>query len=56
LIRHTGRRQPVPPQTFTGKVSAPEFPSDLDWLNTTRPLTLQDVRGKLVLLDFWTFC
>lgn len=26
------------------------------WLNTERPLSLADLRGKLVLLDFWTYC
>ena len=26
------------------------------WFNTERPLTLADLRGKLVLLDFWTYC
>jgi hypothetical protein len=36
--------------------SAPEFPSDLDWLNTPRPITLADLRGKVVLLEFWTYC
>jgi hypothetical protein len=35
---------------------APEFPSDLDWLNTPRPLTLAELRGKVVLLEFWTYC
>ena len=25
------------------------------WLNTTRPLTVEDMRGKAVLLDFWTY-
>jgi thiol-disulfide isomerase/thioredoxin len=35
---------------------APEFPSDLPWLNVSRPLTLAELRGKVVLLDFWTFC
>lgn len=25
------------------------------WLNTTRPLTVEDMRGRLILLDFWTY-
>jgi DNA-binding beta-propeller fold protein YncE len=37
-------------------VKAPEFPPGLDWLNVDRPLTLQSLRGKVVVLDFWTFC
>ncbi len=34
---------------------APEFPLDLDWLNTDRKYTIADLRGKFVLLDFWTY-
>lgn len=41
---------------YDGKVRAPEFPTGLDWLNTDRPLTIKEQRGKIVLLDFWTFC
>jgi len=41
---------------FSGKVNAPEFPAGLDWLNTDQPLSIKQLRGKLVLLDFWTFC
>jgi hypothetical protein len=34
---------------------APDFPATLEWLNTDKPLSLKDLRGKVVLLDFWTF-
>ena len=38
------------------QVRAPEFPDALDWLNTGgRPLRLADLRGKIALLDFWTY-
>jgi hypothetical protein len=40
---------------YAGKVRAPEFPADLTWFNS-RPLTLRELRGKLVVLDFWTYC
>jgi hypothetical protein len=37
-------------------VRAPDFPDTLDWLHTGgRRLTLADFRGKVLLLDFWTY-
>ena len=41
---------------FAGKLAAPEFPEGLEWGNTERPLTIRDLRGKIVVLDFWTYC
>jgi hypothetical protein len=39
-----------------GIVRAPDFPDTLDWIHTARRrLTLADFRGKLLLLDFWTY-
>ncbi|HFD87751.1 MAG TPA: redoxin domain-containing protein, partial [Gammaproteobacteria bacterium] len=32
-----------------------EFSRDLPWLNVSRPLTLAELRGKVVILDFWTY-
>ncbi|KAK2419036.1 bifunctional riboflavin kinase/FMN phosphatase [Trifolium repens] len=34
----------------------PEFPSKLDWLNTAPLQFCRDLQGKVVLLDFWTYC
>ena len=39
----------------TARVRAPEFPSG-SWFNVAAPLSLRALRGKIVLLDFWTFC
>jgi len=38
------------------RVPAPELKGGTDWLNTAGPLQLADLRGKIVILDFWTFC
>ena len=50
-----------PPSTEAFDVSeqnrpkAPDFPATLEWLNTDKPLSLKDLKGKIVLMDFWTF-
>ena len=45
----------VEDKRLEGLVRAPEFPA-LEWLNTDKPLSLEAFKGKIVLLDFWTFC
>ncbi|MGZ4456046.1 MAG: NHL domain-containing thioredoxin family protein [Nocardioides sp.] len=37
------------------RVRAPEL-AGRGWLNTDGPLSLRGLRGRFVLLDFWTFC
>ncbi len=37
-------------------MKAPEFPKSAPWLNTDRPLSLEMLKGHVVLLDFWTYC
>ncbi|MBL0176600.1 MAG: redoxin domain-containing protein [Ignavibacteria bacterium] len=48
----------MPPRdsTLEGAVHAPEFPAQLEWLNTDAPRPLASLRGKFVLLDFWSYC
>jgi thiol-disulfide isomerase/thioredoxin len=36
------------------KSRAPEFPKNLTWLNG-KPLSMKDLRGKVVLIDIWTY-
>ena len=41
--------------TYKGEIAAPEIPNGLEWFNVERPLSLlSDLRGKIVILDFWT--
>lgn len=41
---------------YKGNIHAPDFPKDLEWINTDHPLTIEGLRGKVVLLEFWTYC
>jgi hypothetical protein len=43
------------PNAYAGAVRAPEFPEGLDWFNAP-PLFMRQLRGKAVILDFWTYC
>lgn len=43
-------------RSYAGTVRAPDFPQGLDWLNVARPLHIADLRGRLAIIDFWTFC
>ncbi|MCI0357190.1 MAG: redoxin domain-containing protein [Planctomycetaceae bacterium] len=40
---------------FEKRFKAPDFPKGMQWMNT-KPLSKADLKGKFVLLDFWTYC
>jgi thiol-disulfide isomerase/thioredoxin len=53
------RRAPgteLPPEPFPRKFPAPSLEGGVEWLNTSGPITLESLHGKVVLLDFWTYC
>ena len=37
------------------KVRAPEITGGRGWLNTDKPLSIAALKGKFILLDFWTY-
>lgn len=38
------------------KVAAPDFTGADGWINTDKPISIKDLKGHVVLLDFWTYC
>lgn len=40
---------------MTSVIAAPQFPDGLEWLNVPQALTIADLRGRFVILDFWTY-
>ncbi|MCI0521124.1 MAG: hypothetical protein L0Z70_12830 [Chloroflexi bacterium] len=45
---------PAQPAPYPDLGAAPELRNET-WLNTPEPLRLADLRGKVVLVDMWTF-
>lgn len=41
-------------RSWAGSEPAPPIPGDVAWFNVERPLTLEELKGRVVLLDFWT--
>jgi hypothetical protein len=40
----------------TQRFKAPDFDGATGFLGTDKPIKLKDLRGKIVILDFWTLC
>src|SRR2546425_7537106 len=38
------------------RIHAPDLAGATAWLNVERPPSIRDLRGQLVILDFWTYC
>jgi len=41
---------------FPDALPSPSLSGGVEWLNVDGPLDLKDLRGKFVILDFWTYC
>lgn len=41
---------------FPRKLETPEFPEGLEWINVKTPLKKADLKGKFIIVDFWTYC
>ncbi len=50
----TSGQQPMP-EPFPRKIRAPRLEGGVEWLNSAGPIQLSKLKGKVVLLDLWTF-
>src|SRR5262245_26103508 len=57
MSRATHPSRCLPRRTsMASPIHAPELDAGIAWLDTDRPLSLRELRGSVVILDFWTYC
>lgn len=44
------------PRGAEDAIAAPDFTEADGWINTDKPIAMADLKGHVVLLDFWTYC
>ena len=54
ISRDSNDSSSVDPANLPDLGPAPELTNEI-WLNTDRPLRLEYLRGKVVLIDMWTY-
>jgi thiol-disulfide isomerase/thioredoxin len=55
-VKSSDKDEPTGDHPFEHRSPAPSLEGGLGWINTAKPIDLKDLRGKFVLLDFWTYC
>src|SRR5262245_38794484 len=44
------------PEKENTRPPAPSLDGGIAWINTENPIAIEDLKGRIVLLDFWTLC
>lgn len=56
IAQRTSKKSKLPENPFPNRRKAPGLEGGTGWLNTSGEISLNDLRGKIVLIDFWTYC
>jgi thiol-disulfide isomerase/thioredoxin len=57
-VKQGAAAEPMPPteNPFPGRFPAPSLDGGVEWFNTASEISIKDLRGKIVIFDFWTYC
>jgi sugar lactone lactonase YvrE len=53
-VKQAGKKEEAAPER--PKIPAPDLDGGVAWINSGGPVSMKDLKGKVVLLDFWTLC